>query len=119
MDYKLCKNNGNMIRCDFDCRKCANLVYDAMTDKNEDLKKENDELRMMNDELRTMNSDLLYRNRLLMETTGPAVFKHAYSYGELSDEIEGLKEDIIRLDKCLSKRQCVQLERIKEERDGE
>lgn len=33
---------------------------------------------------------------------------------ELSDKIEGLKEDIIRLDKCLSKRPCV-----KEERYGE
>lgn len=160
MEYKLCEDN--MICCDDDCRRCANLVYDAMTDENKRLKaelkkfegkcteleKENDyldrecesllarfseriaelekenhyldqecdALRTMNDKLRTMNSDLIYKNGLLMKTTGPNFFQH--SYGELSDKIEGLKEDIIRLDKCLSNRQCVQLERIKEENNG-
>lgn len=228
MEYKLCKDNGMMICCDFDCRKCANLVYEALTDENKilkkefdkrdkerdgffneikrlaeerdrihdeckelvdkcqeleeqlewanedieslnnkhwddgfqimskdrkimeleekceklekendyldqecesllarfseriaELEKENNDFRVTNDKLRTMNSELLYRNGLLMKTTAPNNFQKVYIYDELNDKIESLKEDIIRLDKCLSNRQCVQLERIKEERDGE
>lgn len=178
MEYHLCKDNGNMLRCDFDCRKCANLVYDALTDENKrlraelkkigeiraqecneyiekcakldkereklrekcaklekendsldqecesllarfseriaELEKENNDLRVTNDKLRTMNSELLYRNGLLMKTIAPNIFQKVYIYDELNDKIESLKEDIIRLDKCLSNRQCV-----KEERYGE
>lgn len=220
MEYNLCKDYDNMLHCDFDCRKCANLVYDTLTEANKRLKaelkktgeiraqecneyiekcakldkereklrekcaklekendyldqecesllakfseriaelekereklrddnsrlahgfkdyiastselaKECDELRMMNDELRTMNSDLLYRNRLLMETTGPVATYEPVN-DAMTDEkedtvldavtiekkLQELTEDIIRLDKCLSNRQCVQLERIKEE----
>lgn len=62
-------------------------------------------------------------NPLLARFSGIMVNAYSWTepnaYGELCGKIEGLKEDIIRLDKCLSKRQCVQLERIKEERDGE
>lgn len=175
MEYKLCKLTGNMLCCDFDCRKCANLVYENLTNENKNLKKEfdkwdkerdgffneikriteerdrlherctklekendyldqecesllarfseriaelekeNNDLRVTNDKLRTMNSELLYRNGLLMKTTAPNNFQKVYIYDELNDKIESLKEDIIRLDKCLSNRQCVQLERIKEE----
>lgn len=225
MEYKLC--NDNTICCDSDCRKCANLVHDALTNENKNLKTRCDKLTekcdhqveahnklydaywdvkgerdRIYDELKELKSKKMvplsevYRiiaghsnyhgNSILSALTciaegkevGPVatyeyiwikekefkelvdervsydylsslykeleekcaklekennsllarfsgIMVNAYSwtepnaYGELCGKIEGLKEDIIRLDKCLSKRQCVQLERIKEERDGE
>lgn len=100
-------------------QECESLLA-RFSERIAELEKENhcldqecDELRMMNDELRTMNSDLLYRNGQLMQKSDPVIFQHAY--GELSDKIESLKEDIIRLDKCLSKRPCVKMEREEEE----
>jgi len=87
-------------------------LYKKLTEKCAKLEKENAQLDKECEKLHEDNKRLANGCSELVKKSDPVIFQ--YAYGELSDKIESLKEDIIRLDKCLSRRPCV-----KEERDAE
>lgn len=91
MEYKLC--NDNMICCDDDCRRCANLVHEALTNENKSLKKTNKECLDKIEELKK-TIDYLHGENIKLRNRNLCI---DHKLDELFKEKAGLLDDIKRL----------------------